>query len=207
MSVSQGLFQGVHFIEGYYLAPILLLSFDLAYYLFHRFGHQYSFLWRWHKFHHTAEVLTPLTVLRLHPIELILRSLFIVGFTAMITGLITPLADQSNYQSLFYSLALSIFYFAGYHLRHSHVCLSFSYLEYLFISPRMHQYHHLILHKEQVKNYGLIFSFWDLLGKSFYRPLTTWSLPIPIYQANKANKANKANTDAQEFNVKKIGKP
>ena len=47
----------------------LFLLWDLSRYLLHRLLHAIPFLWEIHKVHHSAEVLTPFTLYRNHPIE------------------------------------------------------------------------------------------------------------------------------------------
>ena len=54
---------------------ILFLLDDLTKYLVHRAFHSFPILWAFHRIHHTAETLTPLTVFRTHPIEAIILSI------------------------------------------------------------------------------------------------------------------------------------
>ena len=58
-----------------YFTVFLFLIDDGTKYVVHRALHRFKFLWAFHKIHHTAEVLTPLTVYRTHPIEMIIFSL------------------------------------------------------------------------------------------------------------------------------------
>ena len=50
----------------------LFLVDDLAKYCVHRLLHRFPLLWCFHKVHHTAETLTPLTVYRTHPVEAVI---------------------------------------------------------------------------------------------------------------------------------------
>ena len=54
---------------------VLFILDDFSRYFLHRLMHRVPILWRFHKAHHSATNLTPLTVLRTHPIEAILFSL------------------------------------------------------------------------------------------------------------------------------------
>ena len=47
---------------------ILFLAYELGYWLNHYLSHRIAFLWEFHKVHHSATVLTPLTNFRVHPI-------------------------------------------------------------------------------------------------------------------------------------------
>ena len=71
----------------YTLALVILL--DLRIYLVHLAMHKIPFLWEFHKIHHSATTLNPITQYRLHPIELIINNLshvfvssFLIGFFA-----------------------------------------------------------------------------------------------------------------------------
>lgn len=48
---------------------------DLSKYLVHRALYRWPVLWAFHKVHHSAITLTPLTVYRTHPLEAVLFSL------------------------------------------------------------------------------------------------------------------------------------
>ena len=48
---------------------------DFSSYLVHRLMHQVSFLWSFHKTHHSATTLNPVTQYRVHPIELLINNL------------------------------------------------------------------------------------------------------------------------------------
>ena len=58
------------------------LAYELGYWLDHWLSHKVKVLWAFHKVHHTAEVLTPLTVYRVHPVE----SLKFANIAALATG-------------------------------------------------------------------------------------------------------------------------
>ena len=61
---------------------LLFITYEFAYYVDHYLNHKIPFLWEFHKVHHTAEVLTPLTVFRVHPID----TLIFVNIVAVIVG-------------------------------------------------------------------------------------------------------------------------
>ena len=47
---------------------LLFLGYELGYWFNHWLSHKVPFLWEFHKVHHTAEVLTPITNFRVHPV-------------------------------------------------------------------------------------------------------------------------------------------
>jgi len=50
---------------------VLFLAYEIGYWVDHYLKHRITFLWEFHKLHHTAEVLTPLTNFRNHPIAIL----------------------------------------------------------------------------------------------------------------------------------------
>ncbi|MFT6990358.1 MAG: sterol desaturase/sphingolipid hydroxylase (fatty acid hydroxylase superfamily) [Paraglaciecola sp.] len=65
---------------------VLILAADLMRYFLHRLFHEIPLLRSFHKLHHTAEVMTPLTLYRSYPIEVmlsLLRNFLTIG---LITG-------------------------------------------------------------------------------------------------------------------------
>ena len=139
-----------------------------------RFGlhvcmHRFDFLWAFHKTHHSATVLTPLTIFRVHPVEHILyftRSLIVFG---TVTGVFVWLFSQrlTGLQILGVDAFGFLFNFAAANLRHSHIWISFGRFEKLFISPAQHQMHHSVDHANV--NLGSVLSIWDgMLGTRQY---------------------------------------
>jgi sterol desaturase/sphingolipid hydroxylase (fatty acid hydroxylase superfamily) len=128
--------------------------------------------WFFHKVHHSAQLLTPLTLFRTHPIESLIsytRNTLTHALTIIVMVLFFD-----NQLSGFDFLGVNIFGFlfnaSLSNLRHSPIPISFGYMEYLFISPRMHQVHHSKEIRHHNKNYGVALSVWDQMVGSFYRP-------------------------------------
>ena len=157
----------------FWIASIFSISFlildDLSRFILHFCMHRFNFLWYFHKTHHSATVLTPLTIFRVHPVEHILyfsRRLVVFGF---ITGVFIWLFSHrlSGLQILGVDMFGVMFNFAAANLRHSHIWISFGRLEKIFISPAQHQIHHSVGNSNA--NLGSIFSVWDgLLGTRTY---------------------------------------
>lgn len=152
---------------------VFFLSSDFSRFIIHFALHKVSFLWEIHKVHHSARVLTPLTLYRTHPIEAILfqvRQIIVVGFVA---GVFTFFV-KGDYTiiTIFGVQALGfLFNFFGANLRHSHIPFSFgNFLESVFISPVMHQIHHSNAYKHNSKNFGSCLAIWDIVFKTYLRP-------------------------------------
>lgn len=147
---------------------VLFVGLDASRYLLHRLMHKIPFLWHFHQVHHSAEVLTPLTVYRVHPVESFLYGMRGALATGLITGVFWYLFHgQASQAELLGVNAIGITLNAlGANLRHSHVWLSYGSFEAFFISPAQHQMHHGIDPDKAQVNYGAFLSLWDKLGNS-----------------------------------------
>ncbi len=149
------------------------VALDLGVFIAHYLQHKVPWLWEFHKVHHSAEVLNPLTAYRMHPVDLILNyglSIFLVG---VVQGVFQSLYTQPIPLFSFYSLDLLTFgfYSLGYHLRHSHVWLDYGPVwSRIFISPAQHQIHHSDAERHIDKNLGFIFAVWDRVFGTLYIP-------------------------------------
>ena len=68
--LSVGMFKAISKI--YVVLTFTIFQFtidDFSKYIIHRFMHKLPILWSLHKVHHSATVLTPMTVFRTHPLE------------------------------------------------------------------------------------------------------------------------------------------
>ena len=141
-----------------------LILDDLSRFLLHYCMHNVDFLWYFHKTHHSATTLTPLTIFRVHPVESLLyftRRLLVFGF---VTGVFIWLFSSklTGLQILGVDMFGFLFNLAAANLRHSHIWISFGKLEKIFISPAQHQIHHSV--GSNHFNMGSIFSFWDRIA-------------------------------------------
>ena len=155
------------------VAVITLLVADFGVYWFHRISHEWPVLWPFHATHHSAEVMTPLTVYRKHPVYDLLSGLFgglvigaVMGLVLGITVGAVPIATLGGINAAYY-----LFNVAGANLRHSHVWFSFGpVLEHVFISPAQHQVHHSIDPRHHNRNYGEALAIWDWMFGTLYVP-------------------------------------
>lgn len=157
-------------VWGYALAVALVLDFATFY--AHRLTHKVDWLWSFHKVHHSAAVLTPLTQNRFHPVD----DIFLELFSGLVFGLFLGVGSISGfvagYQGDFENLWIVYLVFnLTSHFRHSHIWISFGpYLSLIFSSPAMHQLHHSCEARHTNKNFAPVFSFWDWLFGSLYIP-------------------------------------
>lgn len=154
-------------------AFLILLANDFAVYWVHRLHHEYGRLWPFHAVHHSAEVMTPFTVYRKHPIYDLLSSSVRGMFYGFIQGAILALFFGPVSMTLI--LGVNIFYFVfnllGSNLRHTHVWLSYGpILEHVLISPAQHQIHHSRAPRHHNKNYGEVLAIWDWMFGTLFVP-------------------------------------
>lgn len=138
------------------LAGLALL--DLADYVRHRLTHAIPILWRLHRVHHSDSAVDVTTTLRNHPIEILLRPLFI-GVAIVAFG-IQPLAVLL--QPL---LQLPVLVF-----QHANIRLPprlDRMLAWLIVTPGMHLVHHSRAREQTDSNYATLVSLWDRAFGSF----------------------------------------
>ena len=139
---------------------------DLFSYLIHYLMHNVSFLWEFHKIHHSATKLNPITQYRVHPIELLINNIRSIIVFGVITGIFDYISSNEINKLIFLGVNVFsfLFYLLGANLRHSHVKLSYpKILEYFLISPYQHQIHHSIRKEHYNKNLGSKLAIWDWL--------------------------------------------
>ena len=164
------LFQGAPdwAIAGFFTFLLFLVD-DAVKYLVHRVLHRWPVLWCFHKVHHTAETLTPLTVYRTHPVEALifaLRSIVVQG--TMVAGFLYFFGDRAELVTVLgANIFLALFNATGSNLRHSHVWLSYGrWVERVLISPAQHQIHHSAAPAHHDRNFGAVLAVWDWMGGS-----------------------------------------
>lgn len=165
---------------AYSVAAVLVT--DFGYFLCHYLHHKVPVLWQFHKVHHSASVLTPITNYRTHPVEQILElqiSSFLLGLT---TGLFLYLCNAELTEYTVMDLGVVVFIFnLSANLRHTHVWLSYGrWLSHLFISPAQHQIHHSCEPRHIDVNFGVTFAIWDWLFRSLYVPRSRESFRLGL---------------------------
>ena len=146
---------------------VLFIAWDASRYLLHRLMHEVPALWSIHQVHHSADVLTPLTFFRIHPLEGLLYQLRGGLVTGVITGVAWWLVREQAVQHTLlgvHAAGLLLNATTG-NLRHSHVYLSYGErIERWLISPAQHQLHHSVDTGGYRCNYGTWLSVWDRAG-------------------------------------------
>ena len=141
---------------------------DFTRYWLHRWLHSVPFLWCFHRLHHSAEVLNPLTFYRVHPVENILFGLRHAMSAGVVTALFIYVFGAKIGTVEFFGANIFVFVFGmlGANLRHSHIPLRYGVFESLLVSPYMHQLHHTKEYSS--KNFGGVLSLWDRMFGSWH---------------------------------------
>ena len=153
---------------------LALVVNDFCRFAHHLMLHHIPILKKTHKLHHSAPILTPLTVYLTHHVEIFtaqIRNSLSTGITLALFYLLFS-GRVSVLDFLGVNAAGFLFNLLGANLRHSPIPLGFGIMEYVFISPRMHQLHHSKDKQHSNKNYGTVLAIWDQIRGSFYRPET-----------------------------------
>jgi Fe(3+) dicitrate transport protein len=147
----------------------LFVAWDASRYAVHRLMHRVGALWAFHQVHHSAEVLTPITFHRVHPVESVImgaRGVLVSGLLA--GGFFWWARGAAAEWTLLGVHGIGLLFNAvSGNLRHSHVWWRWGPLERVLLSPAQHQLHHARDPATQQHNYGTWLAVWDQLGGSW----------------------------------------
>ena len=141
---------------------VFFLVLDFVQWTTHVMLHRFSFLWRFHKVHHSVKEMGFAAHLRYHWMENILYKPLKV-FGVMLIGGFEP---SQAFIVHFVAIAIG-------HLNHSNIKLTYGPLKYVFNNPVMHLYHHsydLPDDREYGVNFGISLSLWDYIFRTNYIP-------------------------------------
>ena len=139
----------------------VLLMLDLSFYFAHVAMHKVPVFWRFHAVHHTDPAVDVTTTVRQHPVEALIRYVFMAGF-AVALG-----ASPAAFAIYRITSALNAL------PEHANVRVP-AWLDRLLASfttwPNVHKLHHSRSPQETDANYGNLFSFWDRIFRTFTPP-------------------------------------
>jgi sterol desaturase/sphingolipid hydroxylase (fatty acid hydroxylase superfamily) len=158
------------------------IAYDFGRFVAHSLLHDIPLLWDFHKVHHSAEVLTPLTSYRVHPIDLLIMGSVPNVMTGLVTGVAWYLSgDQIGFHTfLGMHAGIALFNVMG-NLRHWQVWISFGpELNRWLISPAHHQIHHSREERHIGMNRGFELAIWDRLWGTLYAPVREESFALGL---------------------------
>jgi sterol desaturase/sphingolipid hydroxylase (fatty acid hydroxylase superfamily) len=151
---------------------LFFVAYDFGRFVAHSLLHDVPALWAFHQVHHSAEVLTPMTAYRAHPLDLLVMA----WVPALLTGLATWVFNRLSEGQV------GFFTFLGLHvllwsvnlidnLRHSHVWVTYGpVVGRWIVSPAHHQLHHSCEPRHMGCNRGFSLAIWDRLYGSLRMP-------------------------------------
>ena len=176
-----GLFGPVTPVASYTLSMkifstvVLFLAYEMGYWLDHYLKHRVPVLWEFHKLHHTADVLTPLTNFRNHPIDNIVFGYMLAFSIGGAAGILEWLFNQRAETFVVdgKNILFIVFLWTIGHLQHSQFWIPFRGVwGYLVLSPAHHQIHHSSDPAHYNRNLGSVLAIWDWAAGTLEIPTT-----------------------------------
>lgn len=148
---------------------VFFIILDFVQWFTHVLLHKYSFLWKFHKVHHSVKEMGFAAHLRYHWMENIFYKP-LKTFGVMIIGGFEP---EQAYIIHFITIAIG-------HLNHANIKITWGVFKYIFNNPVMHLYHHAFIVPEgrNGMNYGISLSLWDYIFKTNYIPEDSGTVEI-----------------------------
>ncbi|MFZ1813424.1 MAG: sterol desaturase family protein [Rhizobiaceae bacterium] len=170
--------EGAGLTLGWFGSALIVFLYAFAYdttnFFQHWLQHRIPILWEFHKVHHSAEVLTPVTAVRNHPVGQLLTATIGGIVYGSLNGLSFSLFSGQNAEyAIFGANFFALIYFTVglYHLKHSHVWFTYPrFVREIIQSPSLHLIHHSNNPVHYDKNFGFVFTFWDRIFGTYYDP-------------------------------------
>ena len=138
---------------------VAVAVFDAVAFAVHLGMHRSDLFWRVHKVHHSSRRLDFLATTRTHAFELLIRN---VPAQMALFALGLPPAVVASVVLVYGTFAV---------VGHSNLRLNLRWVEWLFITPRIHRLHHVPSTTQ--KNFATIFSVWDRATQRLVRSDTS----------------------------------
>jgi sterol desaturase/sphingolipid hydroxylase (fatty acid hydroxylase superfamily) len=142
---------------------VVTTAVDFATFFTHYLSHKIPVMWEFHKVHHSAEFLTPITNKRFHPVDKLLNDNGVILVGGVLLGVFSYIFSMPIRENTVIGVdayfVLNTFSF--FNLRHSHIHLTYGRMEKWLLSPAQHQIHHSVDRRHWDKNLGLFLAVWD----------------------------------------------
>ena len=135
---------------------ILIFVSDFIGYCLHWTMHRFQFLWKLHETHHSVENMDWAGAFRNHVLGQFYLNTLGSG-SILLLGFSTEVYFYKFFLDLFWTMFV-----------HSNLRFSFGLLNYIFITPQMHHWHHAPDQKRKYINLGVKFSFFDWIFRTAY---------------------------------------
>jgi sterol desaturase/sphingolipid hydroxylase (fatty acid hydroxylase superfamily) len=152
---------------------VAFLSYEFGYYVDHYLKHKIPALWELHKTHHTAEVLNPLTLFRVHPLDTLIFVDIVAMSGALFHGVYNYAIGQrvDTYTIAATNVIMVTFFFLIAHLQHSQFWIPLTGLPgRILLSPAHHQIHHSADPAHFNRNLGSFLAIFDWMFGTLHVP-------------------------------------
>ena len=139
---------------------LFILLFDFIEYVIHNLLHRISFLWEFHKVHHSIEHLDWWGNMYFHPME--------IFFYKFISYLPVLFLCPDIPESIFFGIAIFRLLIGTF--AHSNLDIDLGPFKYVLNNPKIHSWHHANDSRAINKNLGITFTFWDFIFGTGYYP-------------------------------------
>lgn len=154
---------------------IYFIIIDFTHYLVHRMLHKVSWLWSFHKVHHSVKEMGFAAHLRYHWMENVVYKSFSYFPIAIIGGF-----------NLEFVFIVHIIQTTIGHLNHANIDINYGPLKYIFNNPAMHIWHHSkeLPEGKSGVNFGISLSIWDYIFKTSHIPHTGRDIDLGFEQVD-----------------------
>lgn len=145
------------------MSIIIFFFRDFANFLAHYCQHKIPSLWEFHKVHHSAQFLSPITRERMHPVDDQFNNAVVSLLISAPIGICVFLFKLTILETLLFSIFPVLIGNAVVleSLRHSQFPVSFGRFDRILVSPHMHHLHHSSKVAHWDRNFGQHLSIWD----------------------------------------------
>jgi sterol desaturase/sphingolipid hydroxylase (fatty acid hydroxylase superfamily) len=143
---------------------VAVVLLDLGNYTAHWLMHRYGTLWRFHAVHHSSPMLDWLATFRSHFVEQAFRRV-VAPLLLIAAGISLPAVAIAS--AIFIAWAILV---------HANLRVDLRLLEPIFITPRLHQLHHMPAFSD--RNLGTVLNVWDRLTGRFITTDVPSDLPL-----------------------------
>ena len=151
----------------------VFLAVEFGYWFSHWLMHKVPALWEFHKVHHSAQVLTPLTEWRQHPVELNIFPMLMGISSCLVQGPFVWWYGENAFvlDPLRANLLSMAFWYTILHLRHTELPFyATGLLGKIIQAPAHHQVHHSTNPAHYDTNMGYCLSIFDWMFGTLYVP-------------------------------------
>ncbi len=183
--------KGAALASGFMIVSFVLS--DFIGFLMHYLQHKVPFLWQFHKVHHSAEVMHPLSNFREHPMDNLVYMVTIgLGYGAVTAASVHVVGYIPAIPLLMGAPVLMfLFNVTGYNLRHSHVWLRWPGVwSKVFPSPAHHHVHHSCHPDHLDKNFAFMLPVWDVIFGCYVMPEDNRDVKFGVTEKDKGHELN-----------------